>query len=304
MSQMTNRATAPAASGGGNGGGGGELDRLLAMDLVIKGASPAELSRIPALEAAIKRADAIEKLRDALTDAVVRRFQPLMNTALGFRTDRPNKKNPEPYSIDEVRVCMIEALLIGLRLTDNEWNIISGRCYVTREGFSRLIREHEGLSDLQINVGVPAGDRTKGVTIRYECSWRIDGKPQSIEATIPVRGDEWSTLDQLLGKGDRKIKARIWAKITGSEVSPDGDVEDAGGTPTASGKDHVAAARTDLDKLRAEAAERAKSAGSAPATSGAAKDADAKAPAREPEPSPDQKRPTPQAPAETPPWET
>jgi hypothetical protein len=87
------------------------------LDLVIKGASPAELSRIPALEAAIKRADAIEKLRDALTDAVVRRFQPLMNTALGFRTDRPTKKNPEPYSIDEVRVCMIEALLIGLRLT-------------------------------------------------------------------------------------------------------------------------------------------------------------------------------------------
>lgn len=202
-----------------------ELATLLSMDHVIRGASPESLCLLPALEAAVTRADAIERLRDALTDDVMHRFYPLMNTSLGFRTDRPSKKNPEPYSVNEVRNCMVEALLIGLRLTDNEWNIISQRCYVTREGFSRLLREHRGLTDLKIVPGVPNGDKTRGVTIAYHCTWRLNGVEQTLDVVIPVSGGEYATLDQLLGKGDRKVKARIWAKVTGSEVSADGEVE-------------------------------------------------------------------------------
>lgn len=222
-----------------------ELARLLGMTHIIKGASPAELVKIDALEAAIRRADAIVAIRDALTDDVMRRFYPLMNTSLGFRTDRPNKRNPKPYEVHEVRVCMVEALLMGLRLTDNEWNIISDRCYVTREGFTRLLKEHHGLTDLKISPGIPSGDPSRGVVIPYSCVWRLDGVEQTLTASIPVRGGEYSTIDQLLGKGDRKIKARIWAKVTGSEVSADGeveiDVDPAGADASNPGADRLAA---------------------------------------------------------------
>lgn len=221
-----------------------ELAKLLSMDHVIRGASPESLCQLPALQAAVTRADAIEHLRAALTDEVMHRFYPLMNTSLGFRTDRPNSKYKEPYSVEEVRTCMVEALLIGLRLTDNQWNIISQRCYVTREGFSYLLREHPGLTDLKIVPGVPSGDKTRGVTIAYHCTWRLNGVEQSLDAVIPVSGGDYATLDLLLGKGDRKIKARIWAKVTGSEVSADGEVEiEEAGTAK---PDHASAALASL----------------------------------------------------------
>jgi len=223
------------------------------MEHVIRGASPASLAQVPALQAAITRADAIEQLREALTDDVMRKFLPLMNSALGFRCDRPNGKNKEPYSIDEVRTCAVEALLMGLRLTDNEWNIISGRCYVTREGFTRLLRECPGLTDLKISPGVPRGKTSEGVVIDYRCTWRIGEVEQSLDASVPVRGGEYATIDQLLGKGDRKIKSRIWAKITGSEVSADGDVEIETDHPTKP-DDRLAKAKEDLEQLRREAA--------------------------------------------------
>jgi hypothetical protein len=203
-----------------------DMVRLLAMQHRIESASPLALSKLPALEAAIKRADVIEELRAALTDQVMDRFLPLMNTALGFRTDRGTKKAPTLYSKEEVRTCFVEALLLGLRLTDNEWNIISGRCYVTVEGFTRLLRDHPGLTDLKIDAGVPMGDRTRGVTVAYQCSWRLNGVRDTMDVTIPVRGDEWATLDQLLGKAARKIRHRIYTRITGSLFTPEGAVDD------------------------------------------------------------------------------
>lgn len=288
MTQTARGIFAPQSESSGQPSGHGagvpagthpELAKLLSMDSVIRDASPESLCHLPALQAAVTRADAIERLRVALTDDVMRRFYPLMNTSLGFRTDRPSKKNPEPYSVDEVRTCMVEALLIGLRLTDNEWNIISQRCYVTREGFSRLLREHRGLTDLKIVPGVPSGDKTRGVTIAYHCTWRLNGVEQSLDAVIPVSGGEYATLDQLLGKGDRKIKARIWAKVTGSEVSADGEVE-IEETGTAK-PDHASAALASL-KQNGDArkpAEAAKPKEPAPAASnGAAQPEAASAP--------------------------
>jgi hypothetical protein len=237
-----------------------DLARLLAMDHKIKSASPSELSKLPALEAAIKRAEVIEELKAALTDQVMDRFLPLMNTALGFRTDRPNKRNPTPYTKDEVRDCFVEALLLGLRLTDNEWNIIALRCYVTREGLTRLLCDHPGLTDLKIDAGVPLGDKARGVTVAFKCSWRLNNIADELEAVIPVRGDEYATLDQLLGKADRKIKARIHARVTGSTLTREGEVE-----YELEGAQKPSDTQSALDTLKARQAEAAKPAAAASA---------------------------------------
>lgn len=203
-----------------------ELAKMLKMEHVIQGAKPSALAKLDPLHAALVRADAIESLRAQLTDEVMGRFYPLMNTSLGFRTDRPNKRNDTPYSVHEVRDCFIEALLLGLRLTDNEWNIISGRCYVTREGFSRLLRDFDGLTDLRVDYGVPTGDRTKGVVVPCKASWLIGNVEDRIDANIPVKGDDYATLDQLLGKADRKFKARIYNRLTGSAFTAEGEIDD------------------------------------------------------------------------------
>ena len=49
-----------------------------------------------------------------------------------------------------------ETVLRGVRIVGNEFNIISGRPYITKEGFSRLVREWPGLTELRLMPGVPA----------------------------------------------------------------------------------------------------------------------------------------------------
>lgn len=240
-----------------------DLARLLAMQHKINGARTAELSKLPALEAAIKRAEAIADLKAALTDDVMDYFLPLMNTATGFRTDRPNARNPNLYTKEEVRMCFIEALFLGLRLTDNEMNIISGRCYVTVEGFTRLLFEHPGLTDLKIEPGVPVGDKATGVTVSFQCSWRLHGVADTLESKIPVRGDAYATLDQLLGKAARKIRHRIYNRITGTVFTPEGEV-DIGSEETAPRHSDTRAALDTLKSRQTEAAKPA-AAASAPA---------------------------------------
>lgn len=202
-----------------------ELAALLALDSTIRAASPIVLAGLPTLEAAIRRADAIEAIRGALTDDVMRRFYPLMNTALGFRCDRPSAKNREAYSVESVRGVFVEALLIGLPLTDNRFNIIADRLYVTREGFTFLLANQPGLTDLRIEYGVPV-TKNGGAVVPCEASWLLNGVHDNIVASIPVRTDQYSSIDQTLGKADRKIKARIYNRINGSVFTPDGEVED------------------------------------------------------------------------------
>jgi hypothetical protein len=193
---------------------------------------------------AFQRAEAIATMRRMLTNEVMQPIMALQGSRLGFRTDRDKERNKDGsfgYPIEVVRDCMIEGILLGARPSGNEINIIASNCYLTREFFTRILREWPGLTDLVIEQAPPANG-PYGAMLDCKATWRIEGKPDSLicqktdhgDSRIVVRVNAGMGADAIYGKADRKLKAKIWQKLTGSESSVDGDVDDPGFKPTAS----------------------------------------------------------------------
>src|SRR5512141_1094725 len=73
-------------------------------------------------------AQTMTQLREALTPEVMAPIIAMMNTNLGFRTDKdPRLKDREgrpnvPYPMEVVRECFIESKLRGFHTVGNEWN--------------------------------------------------------------------------------------------------------------------------------------------------------------------------------------
>lgn len=196
--------------------------------------------------AALEVAGAIEDLR-ALFDRpdIQARIVALQDSAIGFRTDKDpkvwNKKannnagafnTPYPYAV--VKDCAIEATLRGLQLVGNQFNIISGRCYVSREGFEYLIKRQKQVTNFLPVVNVPLA-RDRGVLVECEATWENAGTKQHLKVTIPVKSDEYGTADQYIGKATRKFLKRCYEIMTGN-VLPEGDAEDAGDSPETLGQ--------------------------------------------------------------------
>ena len=187
---------------------------------------------------AFQMAEAISSMRELLTDEVMKPIMKLQGSRLGFRTDKDKERNKEGgfgYPLEVVRDCLIEAVLNGARPSGNEMNIIAGNCYLTREYFTRFVREFPGLTDLTCEFTPPVNG-PYGAMIDCKASWRINGKPDSLHCQktdiadnrICVRVNAGMQADAIFGKADRKLKARIWQKLTGSNSSVDGDVDDQG----------------------------------------------------------------------------
>src|SRR5262249_40759735 len=100
----------------------------------------AALSR---LGKAMVTAQGLEELAAAITPEFLRKVMALMNTPLGFMTDRGphNPKQPQLYAEETVKRCLVEGFLRGVYPFDNEFNIIAGRLYITQAGYARKVRE-------------------------------------------------------------------------------------------------------------------------------------------------------------------
>lgn len=184
--------------------------------------SLATIQAMPRFERAIALARGITEIRGLLMP-LMPQIVPLMGTRLGFKTDKDGK---ESYPISTVCDCVIEATIRGLQLVGNQFNIISGSCYTTKEGYTQLLANYPGLTDLKINLAVPTVT-AGGAKVVGKATWRLNGVPNSLECEIPVRMNAGSGADQVLGKANRKIRARIWEVITGSPQSGiDGEVDD------------------------------------------------------------------------------
>lgn len=172
-------------------------------------------------------AGAVTALRSALNDKIMSDVMSLANNPLGFKTDRPSKDKPA-YGVPVVRDCVVQALIRGLRMTGNEFNIIAGNLYVTKEGCRRLIREFPGLTDLKIQTGVPkkTGD---GALVDCKATWRRDGQADELlcegSYAIAVRVNSAMGIDAIVGKAESKLLRRIYERLVGSEqlLLPDED---------------------------------------------------------------------------------
>lgn len=173
-------------------------------------------------------ANAMRQLQLMLTDEVMRDAMALMNSPLGFDTDRnPAKGAKETYGIDVVRDCCITALLQGYRIVGNEFNIIAGRFYAAKDGVKRQVQEWPGLTNLEIQFGVPTV-KDGGALVPCVAAWRIGGRQHRLECAapkdgeidtrIPVRVNSGQGADAILGKAARKMYARIFERLLGIGV--------------------------------------------------------------------------------------
>lgn len=188
--------------------------------------------------AAFQFAALTKRLDSLITDEMMVDVMALRGHALGFRTDKDGK--PTEYPVEVVRPAFIEATIRGFRPMNNEFNIIAGRFYGCKNGFTRLVRTFPGLTNFEDSLGVP--DRQGGrAFVSYVASWLLDGEemhyarskkrlPDGTEHDnrISVRVNEGMIDDGILGKATRKAFAGIYDVLTGHAVpTPEGDVGDA-----------------------------------------------------------------------------
>lgn len=175
---------------------------------------------------------AIATLMGLLTDKIMAEIMPLMNTPIGFKTDRPSKTQPTPYSVHEVRQVLVVSLLKGFSWVGNEINIIASQFYGTQAGYERKFREIEGISDVDIAPGVPAVHNGQ-MCCRVALRWKLNGtrrelvgpdeKPGMPFGIISYQG---STPDAIVGKAKRKAWKAAYELVTGSrQTEPDDSQE-------------------------------------------------------------------------------
>jgi hypothetical protein len=179
-------------------------------------------------------AQAIVDLRKALTPEVMAPIMALMNTDLGFRTDRdPAQKDKNtglpyiPYSVDVVRDVVIEAKLRGFRCVGNELNIIAHRFYAAQNGFFRKltdIKSFPGLSGFRDSYGLPK-ITTQGATVVAKAQWTLNGKQDSYEQEFGIKVNAMMGADAIIGKARRKLCKRVHDILLGINT-PEGEVGD------------------------------------------------------------------------------
>jgi len=207
-----------------------ERNNLGAMFDKYSGLALAEMN---SAEKALVLSEATIALRDAFTPAIMSKIMSLMDKPYGFKTDRaPGTKayiDKGPYDENTVRDVMVCGVLYDLKPTGNELNIIANNIYATKEAFTRKVREIPTLTDLKITFCVPQM-KNGGAIVQCSASWIFNGIPGNIgidendKCEIPVRVNSMMGTDAILGKAERKLKKRIYDRITGTENTiPEGD---------------------------------------------------------------------------------
>lgn len=180
--------------------------------------------------AAFTAVNVIALLREALTDEVMNKvFMPLMNTKVGFLTDRNGRPNSRgevkpTYSVAIVRDSIIDAVSIGLLPTGNQFNIIAERMYPTKEGYTALLRKL-GVKYF-IDVSYDKSQTQGFAEIPCKISYEYNGEKNGFSVVATVKKDSYSSPDQLRGKAERRAKKALYEYITGCDF---GDADETSG---------------------------------------------------------------------------
>ncbi len=163
----------------------------------------------------------IAAMERALDDRTMESFMRLMNTELGFKTDRGEGSGKPAYDVTVVRRVLIAGFLKGAYPINNELNIIAGGLMLVKNYYIRAIREWPGVSGDPVYGGEVTGPG------RVRCwAWCIrDGKRVSLERTFSVSAFKDAT-DAMIGKGERRILMALLRELGGRADDQDG-IEEA-----------------------------------------------------------------------------
>lgn len=212
-------------------------NNFLSISKVIdKEISAVLASNVGGLQKAYVMSSAIEVIKEQLSDEYMKPIMALQGSSLGFKTDQDTIKVQEGgiwgtkkgngYPIEIVRECLMDAIFRGLEVTGNQFNIIGGVMYPTREGFGALLDKMKGLKKnfTYVDIQQPVGQVVAYVKVKID--WQFDGdtaKKQEIQ--FPIKSNKYTSYDALIGKAERKAKRWLYNTIKGTDIS-DGDVND------------------------------------------------------------------------------
>lgn len=182
--------------------------------------------------AAFVAAGIVNRLRAALTDEIMTQyFMPLMNSKVGFLTDKPgyDRKTGEvkpTYSVNVVRDAIIDAAFMGLLPTGNQFNIIADRMYPTKEGFTALLKR---IGCRYFISQTPLPDVSPScAAVCCKISYEWSGEKNSFSITATVKKDAYSSMDQIKGKAERQAKKKLYEYLTGCDF---GDADEDSSVP-------------------------------------------------------------------------
>lgn len=164
-------------------------------------------------------ANAIGQLKELLTPEYMAPIMKLQGSQLGFLTDNTNG-----YSEGTVKDCVIDAVLMGLEVTGNQFNIIKGKMYPAKNGYGALLNKVPGLN-YQITFAVPRINAEKSSSaVMGKTVWSFNGgEKQTSEMEYAISGaGGFLTPDAAIGKATRKARKWLYETVTGIETS-DGD---------------------------------------------------------------------------------
>ena len=194
-------------------------DVINALDLA---SSNANLTVASQFKRAFATAEAVYQLKALLTPEVMKPILHLQNTALGFMTDRKDNG----YPLDVVKDCLIDAVLSGVSPVGNEFNIIAGRTYITKNGMKHKLSNVDGLS-YTLTPGIPkmASD-SKGAVVEMAIDWTFNGKENHRSISFAVRVNAGMGTDAIIGKATRKSAAWLYETVTG-QIVDDGEANES-----------------------------------------------------------------------------
>lgn len=120
----------------------------------------------------------VQQLRALLTPKVMQTIMALQNSPLGFMTDRPGTG----YDVDTVRDCVIEAAIQHVGVCGNEFNILAGRFYLTKNGCKRKLMDIPGLY-CNVTPGIPRTVGENGAVVKMTIEWTINGNSKKLRSS-------------------------------------------------------------------------------------------------------------------------
>jgi len=166
--------------------------------------------------------DAIDTLKSKLTPEYMQPIMQMQGMKLGFRTD---KDRTGGYPMEAVRECLIEAVLLGLQPYGNQFNIIAGNMYVTKEGSKELLKKIKGLK-YSVIPGLPRfSNDMLSAAVPVKLKWEYGGVSNEENVEIPVKLNSGMGPDAAVGKATRKARMLIYNNISETELSDSDEAE-------------------------------------------------------------------------------
>ena len=179
-------------------------------------------SGLKGLALTIAKTKVVGMIGDYLSTDVMKPVMALEGKKYGFLTDQ---KGEDKYKPEIVKDCFIEAIVQGVEPTGNQFNIIGGKCYITKEGCTHKLKKNGVYTN--VSFGLSYKKEGSNITVMpTTIDWVLkDGVTKGTKTIeFPIRVFDKTTEQAMRGMAERDIKAWLIDELTGVQISV-GNVE-------------------------------------------------------------------------------